>query len=209
MGHVGGGASASLSVKALIQCRGGLAKETLNPVRELPDAPTSTCHLAQWKTNSKTRERLDSWVQMIENARMLIDLRDAIRGLRAGKGTTLLAFAILTLTLAAGTITFSVVDAIALRRMPFPEPGRLAAIAIQERGSPRLGTSAPQDFFTWRAQTPAFEGVAATSPGGLQYAEGGATEQLIVLRITANLFDVLRVRPALGTTFSAVHEQAG
>jgi predicted permease len=140
---------------------------------------------------------------------LLTDLRDAWRGLRAAPGSSLLALAILTLGIAAATVTFSVVDTVALRGMPFPEASRLAAIAIQERGSPRLGTSAPQDFFTWRAQTPAFEGVAAWSGGGLQYASGGTTEQLIAPRITANLFDVLRVRPALGTTFSAAHEQAG
>ena len=38
---------------------------------------------------------------------MLTDFREALRGLRAGKGTTALAFAILTLTLAAGTVTFA------------------------------------------------------------------------------------------------------
>lgn len=42
---------------------------------------------------------------------MLTDLRDVVHGLRTGRGTTALAFAILTLTLAAGTVTFSVVDA--------------------------------------------------------------------------------------------------
>ena len=141
---------------------------------------------------------------------MLTDLRDAWRGLRAAPGTTALALLILTLGIASATVTFSVVDTIALRRMPFPDAGRLVAIARQDRGSPRPGVNAPQDFFTWRTQTTAFEGVAATTGfGGLQYASGGSTEQLIAPRITANLFDVLSVRPALGTPFTAAHEQAG
>jgi predicted permease len=137
------------------------------------------------------------------------ELRDAWRGLRAARGTTALALFILTLGIAAATVTFSVVDTIALRRMPFPEAGRLVAIARQDRGSPRLGVNAPQDFFTWRKEATAFEGVAASSFGGLQYASGGTSEQLVVPPITANLFEVLRVRPALGAPFTSAHELPG
>ena len=142
---------------------------------------------------------------------MWTDLRDAWRGLKAAPGTTALALVILTLGIAAATVTFSVVDTVALRRMPFPEANNLIAIARQNRGSPRPGVNAPQDFLTWQTQTTAFEGVAANGPWGLSYtsASGGASEQLIAQRITANLFEVLRVRPALGTPFTAANEQTG
>ena len=58
-----------------------------------------------------------------------MDVREALRGLRAGRGTTALAFGILTLAMAAGTVTFSVVDAVALRPLPFASPERLIRVA--------------------------------------------------------------------------------
>jgi predicted permease len=138
-------------------------------------------------------------------------LRDARRGLRAAPGTTALAMTILTIGIAAATVTFSVVDAIALRRLPFPEPERLLAIARTGRGSTRAGPVAPQDYYTWQSQVTAFEGLAAHSLGGgwLTLTEGGASERLVSLRVTANLFDVLRVVPALGRGFGSDHEVAG
>ncbi len=138
------------------------------------------------------------------------ELRDAWLGLRAAPGTSLLALAILTVGIAAATVTFSVVDTVALRRLPFPEPDRLVAIASLSRGSPRPGAIAPQDFFTWQAEVPAFEGVAAAAGGGLlAFDTGSGTESLQAYRITANLLDVVRVRPALGTGFTAANERAG
>src|SRR5688572_21070458 len=138
------------------------------------------------------------------------DVSSAWRGLRGAPGTTLLATAILTLGIAAATVTFSVVDAVALRRMPFDAPGDLIAIARADRASEALGPVAPQDFFTWQAQATAFESLAAAGPWTLSYTpEGGVPERVVSQRITANLFDVLRVAPALGRGFTPDHEAAG
>jgi predicted permease len=117
--------------------------------------------------------------------------------------------AILSLGVAAATVTFSVVDAVALRRLPLPEPHRLVAIGRAERVNPRPSIVAPQDFFTWQAQTPALEGLAGVGPWQLSFGSGPETESLTTWRITANLFDVLRVRPMLGGGFTADHEVAG
>jgi putative ABC transport system permease protein len=134
----------------------------------------------------------------------------AWRGLRGAPGTTLLAMAILTLGIAAATVTFSVVDAVALRRLPFDAPDRLVAIARVDRASEGLAPVAPQDFFTWQDQAGAFEGLAATGPWGLSYTpEGGAPQRLITQRVTSNLFDVLRVAPASGRGFTTAHEVTG
>jgi predicted permease len=139
------------------------------------------------------------------------ELRDAWRGLRSGRGTTLLALVVLTVGIAAATVTFSVVDTIALRRLPFPEAGRLVAIAQSDGTTSTLGPVAPQDFFTWQEQVQAFEGLAAAGPlGGLSLTtDGGATERLVASRITSNLFDVLKSAPALGRGFVPAHEEAG
>jgi predicted permease len=137
-------------------------------------------------------------------------LRDAWRGLRAAPGTTGLALLILTVGIAAATVTFSVVDAVALRRLPLPDPGRLVTIARVERVSSRPEVVALQDFFTWQAETPALAGLAAVAGGGtLPLGVGTETDSLAAWRITANLLDVVGVRPALGLGFTAQHEVAG
>ncbi len=56
-------------------------------------------------------------------AAMLTDLRDAVRSLRVGRRTSLLAFGILTVAIAASTVTYSVVYPVALRPLPFGSPG--------------------------------------------------------------------------------------
>ena len=137
------------------------------------------------------------------------ELRDAWRSLGAAPRTTALALAILTLGIAAATVTFSVVDAVALRRLPLPAPDRLMSISQVDKTSTRLGPVAPQDFFTWQEQVPAFEGLAASGPWPLSLVADGTTERLMAARITANLFDVLQVKPALGRTFGPEHERAG
>ena len=141
---------------------------------------------------------------------MLTDLRDALRGLRAGKGTTALAFVILTLALAAGTVTFSVVDAVALRSLPYPGADRLVAIAHRPRPDGNLGGTAPQDFFSWRASTQSFEALAATWGGGVFRLDvNGAATELRSARATSNLFEVLGVQPALGRLFRPEEETPG
>ena len=60
---------------------------------------------------------------------------DAVRALRAAAGVSLFILFILTVTIAAATVTFSVVDAVVLRPLPFDQPEGLAAID-HHRGDP-------------------------------------------------------------------------
>jgi putative ABC transport system permease protein len=141
---------------------------------------------------------------------MLTDFRDALRGLRAGRGTTALALVILTLTLAAGTVTFSVVDAVALRSLPFSQSDRLVAIAHLPRPDGALEGSAPQDYFSWRDSVRSFEAVAGAWGGGLLRLDvAGAAVELRSARATPNLFDVLRVQPVLGRLFRPEEDTPG
>jgi predicted permease len=137
-------------------------------------------------------------------------LRDAIRGLRAARGTTLLAFAIFTLAIAAGTVTFSVVDTIAFRRLPYGEADRLIAIPRLDRLG-GFSPAAPQDYFAWSGRLDAVEALGMYRNNIVQPLQrsGGAAERLSVARVTANFFDLLRVRPAAGRLFGPEHDVAG
>ena len=80
---------------------------------------------------------------------VLIDLRHAIRALRATPSFTLGALLVLALGTGATTAIFSVVDAVALRPLPFPDPDRIVAVGVRAdaavggAGDPAVGARAP------------------------------------------------------------------
>jgi predicted permease len=141
--------------------------------------------------------------------RLRADLRDAWRGLRAGRGTPLLAFLVLSLTIGAATVTFSVVDGAALRPLPYRDPGRLVGVSAIGAGGPARLTSA-YEYLTWRDRTRAFTALgAAQFAPALPLEVDGATEDVRTWRVTANLFDALGVRPAYGRFFDDTFERPG
>ena len=157
------------------------------------------------------------------------DVRQAIRELRAASSFTAVALVVLTLGIGATTAIFSVVDAVVLRGLPFDEHDRL--VAVGERGSfgpgkrpGPLGPGAdaardpqalsrvqPQNFTDWVAQQQVFESIAAYWEGPLFTMQDPGTEpeDLIVQQVTAAFFDVLRIHPALGRSFSNDNETDG
>jgi predicted permease len=147
------------------------------------------------------------------------DLVAAARSLRGSPTFTLVALAVLGLGIGASTAIFSVVDAVVLRALPFDEYDRLVAVGTRRPPPPefdpardplQLTTAAPQDFLDWDAQQQVFEHLAASTAGSMALLEAGSEpEDLRALRATADLFDVLRVRPLAGRAFTAEHEVEG
>ena len=126
---------------------------------------------------------------------MTILLRDAIRGLRAGRGTTFLACAIFALAIAAGTVTFTVVDTVALRPLPFSGANRLVAVPQIASRAGALQEAAPQDYFAWNGRVSAFESIAMYRNNIVQTTPGSAGPmRLSIARVTSNFFEVLRAR---------------
>jgi putative ABC transport system permease protein len=148
------------------------------------------------------------------------DLKAAARSLRSSKGVTIAVLIVLTLGIGATTTIFSVVDAVVLRALPFEEHDRLVAVGERRpAGSPtlinapdpdELGFIAPQNYMDWAADERVFESMAAIASGWLTLREPGVEpESLVPQRVTAQFFDVLRVRPALGRVFKAENEIGG
>lgn len=148
------------------------------------------------------------------------DLRAAFRSLRSSTSVTVAALVVLTLGIGAGTALYSVVDAVALRGLPFADDDRL--VALGERQRPRravpgdtrdpdaLSAVAPQNYVDWAAQQRVFEAMAAIASGWLTlHQAGGEPESLVPQYVTAGFFDVLRVRPAVGRAFTRDNELPG
>lgn len=163
--------------------------------------------------SSRVRFKMNDGVHRRPSLRMTAlgrDARDAWRGLRSGRGATVSAFIVLTLTMAAGTVTFSVVDGVALRPLPFGNPDRLVGLAVPNPIAARAVFSAPQDYFAWLEGTQAFESLAAARSVGTRQSDvNGEIESLRTVQVTANLFHTLSIAPAAGRFFGAEHEQPG
>jgi predicted permease len=136
-------------------------------------------------------------------------LRDAVRALRRSPGHALFVLLVLAVAISAATVTFSVVDAVVLRPLPFDRPDRLVSILGREpRGPYPLRT---EQFWPVHDGVAAFEHVAAFSRSSDRrpVTAGDATEQLTVMRCTAELSEVLRLAPVLGRAWSPAEETGG
>src|SRR5262249_57634164 len=67
----------------------------------------------------------------------------------------------------------------------------------------------PANFLDWRARNHSFTGLAAFREVNITLASAGRPERLVGAMVTANFFDVLQVRPALGRGFLAPDEAHG
>ena len=105
----------------------------------------------------------------------------------------------LTLSIGASTAIFSVVDAVILRPLPFPEADRLVSVGelnVKTGSDWGLNIVAPQNFLDWREQQTAFTGLAAVGyPSVSVKAENGQEpETLETQAVTADFFPVLGTR---------------
>ena len=135
-------------------------------------------------------------------------LRDARRSLWRFRGSSALAMLILTASMAAGTVTFAVVDTIVLRPMPYHASDRLVSLFGQNRAGTATIVS-PADYYAWREQTSSFEALAAYRLWAFRPPDDTTVDRITMVNTTASLFDVLRVQPALGALFTEQDEVKG
>ena len=137
------------------------------------------------------------------------DLRFGLRMLRKNPGFTLIAMLTLALGIGANTAIFSVVNATLLKPLPYADPDRLAMLwtVNPKQGIYEEGTSYPT-FLDWRAQSQSFAEMAICGRGNPVLLTGLAEpEQVLGEYVSANLFSLLGVKPALGRTFTPDDEQ--
>ena len=140
---------------------------------------------------------------------MFSDLRYAIRMLLKNAGFTTVALLTLALGIGANTAIFSVVNAVLLRPLPYPESHRL--VRLQSINLAKAvaadGISLP-DFRDWQEQNHVFEQVAAFNPGSTLLRTPEGAERLLATGITPGFFEVLGVPPFLGQTSLGKDQQA-
>ena len=134
--------------------------------------------------------------------KLLQDLRYGVRTLVERPGFT--AVAALTIAIGVGgtTAMFSVVDALLLRPLPYPEPDRLVMVWTRTSGGPASAAAWPE-IVDWREQSHSFSDMAAWRGQSVNLTGEGEPERLVGAFVSDRFFPLLGARPALGRTFSA------
>ena len=137
------------------------------------------------------------------------DLRHAARQLLKHPGFTFAAAGTIALGLGANTAIFSVVNAVLLRPLTFPEPDRLVIVWERNRaGSQATNVVNPGNYLDWRDRATSFTGLAAFTWSSTTLT-GDAPEIVQGRAVTANFFPVLGAAPSLGRVFTPAEALPG
>src|SRR5262245_24886179 len=141
-------------------------------------------------------------VRFIET--LMQDLRYGARTLIKNPGFTVVAALTLTLGIGANTAIFSVVNSVLFRPLQYSNSDQLLQVwqTFPQLGSNQVTFSAPE-FLDYKDQNRVFERIAAYRPQGFTLTTGAEPERLFGLRVSADLFPLLGVAPALGRVFLA------
>ncbi|MGE3274470.1 MAG: ABC transporter permease [Vicinamibacterales bacterium] len=139
---------------------------------------------------------------------LLQDVRYAVRALRKAPGFAAMAIATLALGIAATTIVYSLVDGVLLRPLPLHDPDRV--VLARETGNTGNGMSVSwPNFLDWQARATSFVSIGGWAGAPINLSDVDRPERVRGRYVTANLFDVLGVRPALGRTFAETDDRYG
>src|SRR5687768_9911418 len=140
------------------------------------------------------------------------DIRYAARLIRKDRGFAAATVGTLALCLAANTAIFSVVNAVILRPLPYPEPERLVTMfnAYPGAGATR-GQNGVPDYFDRLNATDVFEQLAVytwtrVTVGGQRQ---GDVERILGMTVTPSFFRTLRVQPMRGRLFAEADAEFG
>ncbi|HEY1732201.1 MAG TPA: ABC transporter permease, partial [Terriglobales bacterium] len=142
---------------------------------------------------------------------ILRDLRIAVRHLLRSPGFTLTAILMLALGIGITTAIFSIVEAVLLRPLPFPEPDRLVVLSdiidgAHIAGNGEAGVTAP-DIRNYTRETHSFNGLGGYSSTAYELSGNGTPDQLNAARMTPGVFAALAVQPLLGRVFTQQEDE--
>jgi predicted permease len=134
------------------------------------------------------------------------DLRHGFRLLAKSPGFAFAAVLVLALGLGANTAIFSVVNAVLLRPLPFPDAERLVHVwhTPPEKAFPGLKTFtvSPANFFDWQRRSTSFEAMSLVHFKSLNLAGTGEPVALRAAEVTPEFFGILKARPVAGRAFT-------
>ncbi|HZU27127.1 MAG TPA: ABC transporter permease [Bryobacteraceae bacterium] len=138
------------------------------------------------------------------------DLRYALRQMRGNPWFTTVTVLVLALTLGANAAVFSVVNAVLLRPLPFPDADRVVQIweTNLSRGQAEQVVS-PYNFLDWQRQSSTLSDMAVYEWESPALITHGAPARLDACFVSGPFFRVYQAQPLLGRTFRADEDRSG
>jgi putative ABC transport system permease protein len=140
---------------------------------------------------------------------MMHDFRFAVRQLRKSPGFTFIAVLTLALGIGANSAIFSVINAVLLQPLPYPNADRI--MYLNEFSNGTNSSVAFPDYLDWRRDNTVFEHLAISrrESRNLSGIPGREPERVGAAFVTANFFKVIGLSPQLGRTFTEEEDKVG
>ena len=142
---------------------------------------------------------------------LLSNVRYALRTFRQAPGFVVVAVIALALGIGANSAIFSVLNAVLLRPLPYPDAQQLVMIweDYQRRGGPAQEFTNPANFMDWQEQAQTFAAMYAFGGAAFTLTGDGEPERVLGASVTGGFFTTLGVAPALGRAFTAEEDRPG
>jgi putative ABC transport system permease protein len=151
-------------------------------------------------------QRSARWVE-----NLFRDARYGMASLARDPGFAAVTIGLLALGIGANTAMFSIVDAVLLKPLPFPQPDRM--VRVWETPTPttptQINPTTTLTFLDWKQQGGLFEALSADEPFRAAVATGADPERLWGKLVSADYFDVFGVKARIGRTFATGEDQPG
>ena len=140
---------------------------------------------------------------------LLRDLRQGFRLLRRAPGFAVTAIFTLALGIGATTALFTVVNAVLLEPLPFPDSNRLVQVWRSELPALTYGSASYGRYLDWRREQRPFTELGAWAPAGMTIAGPEGPERVGGAQASASFFRVVGVSPLIGRFYSDDDDQRG
>jgi putative ABC transport system permease protein len=139
---------------------------------------------------------------------MVQDLRYALRGLLKSPGFTAVSVLTLAIGIGANTALFSVIDALLLRPLPYPDADRIVVLWSKQPDGTRTNVS-PADYLDYREQNRSFEHFGGLSQVEFNVIINGAADRLTGFQVSSGFLESLGARAVFGRAFTPDDDRPG
>jgi predicted permease len=139
---------------------------------------------------------------------LLRDFRYGLASLRRAPGFTAVVVGVLALGIGGTVAMFSVVDAVLVKPLPFPEPDRIVQVWEAPHPGAVTATTVPQ-FLAWKHSAAIFDALAAEQPISAALNDKGGPTRLSGKLVTSDYFKIFDTGTALGRTFRTEEDASG
>src|ERR1051325_12088218 len=187
-----------------------MSARSIPPLSPLPSSRSSPSRSSPAAYRPDARRVSIRWSICEPNNRTMNQIRFALRQLINNPAFSAVAIATLALGIGANTAIFSVVNAVLLRPLPYPDAERI--MVLNESSGPGQDYSvALPDYFDWQKEAKSFQYLACThkESRNLSGITGRDPERVSCASVTRNFFNIVGMNAEIGRTFSEDEDKVG